>query len=540
MRITLPFQKLAFKISIPIALITLVMIEVVIRVFLNAHINDMRSEIQQRLKETAVFAANAITAEEHQDAVYSNNDSIRTAAQKIIKDKWNTLRNHIGFHEHWYSLIPVNGSKAIFGVMSHENSFTGDTHYFRDSSALQTFMKCLRTQTPQFTNIYSDDNGTWISGFAPVINSNGKSVATVEVDLTYSQYLAREDELYRFAWYIRIISIAASIIFSHIIGFVIAKPIQSLSDASKQIASSNFEANVTIPYALDKLPDELTVLIRNFNTMSAKLNSTLTELRDAKSKLENLDYAKSVFLQFIAHELRTPLNGLNNLSLIPHLQELEPDTIEVLNAASNSAERLKNFTLAAEQYINVLNHTPKQSEIPYDLQELLPAVLEEYRLRLLECDKKLSSHIQCNECILTIPHDIVENLLRIVLDNALKFAKSTVECSFITLGNKVCISISDDGIGFNPEFSSQIFEPFFITDILHHSHGSGVNLATVKVLVEHYNGAIIALSNGENTGATIMIDLPINGNPKLIESEKQAYLCPFTNKIVYPLNSLPQ
>lgn len=536
MKITLPFQRLAFKISVPIALITLVMIEIVIRVFLNAHINDMRSEIQQRLKETAAFAANAISADEHQTALYSHSDSIRVIVQTSIKDKWNSLRKQIDFREHWYTLIPLQGTKVIFGVMSHEVSFTGDTHYFRDSSAYQTFMKCLDSKKPQFTDIYSDDNGTWISGFAPIISNTGKSVAAVEVDLTYSQYLARENELHRFAWYIRIISIVASILFAHIIGFVIANPIHSLSDASKQIASNNFEGSVKIPYALDKIPDELTVLIKNFNTMSSKLNSTLTELRDAKSKLENLDYAKSVFLQFIAHELRTPLNGLNNLSLIPLLQDLEPDTIEVLDAATNSAERLKKFTLAAEQYINVLNHTPKQSEISYDLQELLPAVLDEYKLRLLECGKTFSPQIQCNECILTIPHEIVENILRIVLDNALKFSKSKVECVCITLGNKVCISVSDDGIGFNPEFSSQIFEPFFITDILHHSHGNGVNLATVKVLVEHYNGAIIAFSNGDNTGATIMIDLPINGKLKLTASENQSYLCPLTNTVIFPSN----
>lgn len=530
---SLPFQKLSFKITIPIVLITLAMSEIVIRVFLNAQILDTRSEIQQRLKETAIFAANAVSSAEHNDAVLSENDSIKFRTHQQIKKKWNTLRNQIGFIEDWYTLIPQSGTKAIFGVMSHQNSFTGDQHYFRDSNAFKTFKKCLQTQKAQFTDIYSDDNGTWISGFAPIVDENGKSIAIVEVDLTYSQYLTHENELYQFAWYIRIISIIVSILFAHILASVIAKPIQSLSEASKQIASNNFEGSVKIPFALHKFPDELTVLIKNFNSMSSKLNLTLTELKDAKSRLENLDYAKSVFLQFIAHELRTPLNGLNNLSLIPQLQELTPDTVEVLDAASQSANRLRNFALAAEQYINALNHSPQQAEIPYDLSELLPTIIEEQKLRESETDKVFTSHIRCAECILSIPHHIVEQILSIIFDNAFKFSKTKVECTFITLGDKVCISISNDGTGFNPEFSSKIFEPFFITDILHHSHGSGVNLATVKVMVEHYNGAIIALSNGENTGATIMIDLPINGTNKLNEKETRGFLCPTTNEVIF-------
>ena len=74
---------------------------------------------------------------------------------------------------------------------------------------------------------------------------------------------------------------------------------------------------------------------------------------------------------------------------------------------------------------------------------------------------------------------------------------------------KYChITIKDNGIGFEPEYSNRIFEVFQKLHSKEMFKGTGIGLAIVKKIVENHNGIITATSNlGE--GATFNIYLPV-------------------------------
>ena len=70
------------------------------------------------------------------------------------------------------------------------------------------------------------------------------------------------------------------------------------------------------------------------------------------------------------------------------------------------------------------------------------------------------------------------------------------------------ISVKDNGIGFEPEYSKRIFDVFQKLHGKEEYKGTGIGLAIVKKIVENHNGIITATSNlGE--GATFDIYLPI-------------------------------
>ena len=117
-----------------------------------------------------------------------------------------------------------------------------------------------------------------------------------------------------------------------------------------------------------------------------------------------------------------------------------------------------------------------------------------------------------------------------LISNALKFSRpevpshilvksSIVKASDITAenpglklqaGKNYChITVKDNGIGFEPEYSERIFGVF---QKLHGKEvyaGTGIGLAIVKKIVENHNGTIIA--TGElNKGATFDIYIPAN------------------------------
>jgi signal transduction histidine kinase len=70
------------------------------------------------------------------------------------------------------------------------------------------------------------------------------------------------------------------------------------------------------------------------------------------------------------------------------------------------------------------------------------------------------------------------------------------------------ISVSDNGIGFEQQFSDKIFELFQRLHGRQEYKGTGIGLAIVKKIVENHEGIITA--KGElNKGATFDIFLPV-------------------------------
>ncbi len=68
---------------------------------------------------------------------------------------------------------------------------------------------------------------------------------------------------------------------------------------------------------------------------------------------------------------------------------------------------------------------------------------------------------------------------------------------------EVCIEITDNGHGLEPEIAGELFEPFFTT----RSKGTGLGLAIVSRFVEQHNGTV-CLEPADNGGTKVVIVLP--------------------------------
>ncbi len=75
---------------------------------------------------------------------------------------------------------------------------------------------------------------------------------------------------------------------------------------------------------------------------------------------------------------------------------------------------------------------------------------------------------------------------------------------------KYChISVTDNGIGFDPQYKHQIFEVFERLHSKEEYQGTGIGLAIVKKIVDHHGG-IITASGRLNKGATFDMYLPVS------------------------------
>ncbi|MDR7208405.1 ATP-binding protein [Flavobacterium piscis] len=118
-------------------------------------------------------------------------------------------------------------------------------------------------------------------------------------------------------------------------------------------------------------------------------------------------------------------------------------------------------------------------------------------------------------------HQLICNLI----SNSLKFSRPektphiTIQSHYtkpdtntLSSTNDYChIIISDNGIGFDPQFENRIFEIFQQLHSRTDYKGTGIGLAIVKKNLENHNG-IITASGKENQGAKFDIYIPVENN----------------------------
>jgi PAS domain S-box-containing protein len=93
---------------------------------------------------------------------------------------------------------------------------------------------------------------------------------------------------------------------------------------------------------------------------------------------------------------------------------------------------------------------------------------------------------------------------RLVLETSLQHDELAYAAEGSSPGTFVCLSVSDTGVGFDPELVGQIFEPFFTTK----ESASGLGLAVVWGLVKQHDGNIEVISKPGH-GSTFRVYLPI-------------------------------
>ena len=123
----------------------------------------------------------------------------------------------------------------------------------------------------------------------------------------------------------------------------------------------------------------------------------------------------------------------------------------------------------------------------------------------LSIDEQLwSMEIYLDECKMN-------QILRNLLSNALKFRKTRVEIRFYLQNDLLCFSVSDDGEGIPESYHEKIFESYFQMkgDLDYCVRGHGLGLAGVLILIEEMGGRL-SLESDKGKGAKFMVRVPLD------------------------------
>lgn len=240
-------------------------------------------------------------------------------------------------------------------------------------------------------------------------------------------------------------------------------------------------------------------------TRARELEETVEQLKTSNERLEQFAYAAS-------HDLQEPLRMVSSyLQLVEnrYADELDEEAQEFIDFAVDGADRMRAMVESLLKYSRVT--TRGGSLEPTDVEAVLQGVLDDLRLRIEETDATITTD---ELPPVTADADQLSQVFQNLLSNALKFSGDEpprVHVSAERTGDVWRFSVTDEGIGIDPEYQERIFTVF---EQLHAGGtasgpgAGGVGLALCERIIERHGGEIWVESDpGE--GAAFYFTIPV-------------------------------
>ncbi|RGW54089.1 sensor histidine kinase [Limosilactobacillus fermentum] len=243
------------------------------------------------------------------------------------------------------------------------------------------------------------------------------------------------------------------------------------------------------------------------------VNALVDTITQAMQEERASEKSKDELITNVSHDLRTPLTSIiGYLGLIEdHQYQSEEDIVKYSHIAYDKAKQMKNLVEDLFEYTKVQQHGAPVNLMTVDLGQLLEQVGASFEL---EADKKgMAINVSCEPTPLSITAD-PEKLGRLfsnLVANALKYGHgaSYIHLTAKQLGEKVVITVADDGEKIPAESVNHLFERFYRVESSRNkaTGGTGLGLAIVQSIVELHHGSVTARSDDQETA--FVVTLPV-------------------------------
>ncbi|MEU8892468.1 ATP-binding protein [Streptomyces sp. NPDC048442] len=272
------------------------------------------------------------------------------------------------------------------------------------------------------------------------------------------------------------------------------RPVEAMRAELADITASSLDRRVPVP-ALGGVLHQL----------ARTLNATLDRLQAAADR-------QARFVADASHELRSPIAGLR-ASLESSLTH--PDGVDWPGTARGTladVERIQHLTDDLLLLTRIDGPAPNA-----DQQVQLPDLASDLVEELRHLRRNSSLHVTCAAPAglppLTGSPLRLERLLRNLLENACRHARTEVECvlSVDGTGETVRVEVRDDGPGIPPADRERVFERFTRLDDSRtraDGSGAGLGLAIAREIAVRQGGSLY-VADGDGPGAVLVAEFPV-------------------------------
>lgn len=322
-----------------------------------------------------------------------------------------------------------------------------------------------------------------------------KFTGTIEL----TKNLETFDHLLKIILVVMVFAGICGLVFSFLGGILITKKllssVQNITDTMKRIKKNGLNERVPVRENNDELA-KLSIL---FNEMMDEVETSFTQQKQ--------------FVEDASHELRTPLTIIQgHLSMLNRWGKNDSAVLDKsLQSSLKEVDRLNKLVSELLE----LSRAEAEQMHPIAVERVhVNSVLKQVtqNFAILQTDFQFDIKLDADEAYVSIPSSYLEQIIIIVMDNAVKYTKEAnkyicIESSMRS--GKIKIRIIDHGTGIPEADLPFVLNRFYRVDKARSRKqgGNGLGLSIAKRLVEKYNGAI-QLESKENEGTIVTITFP--------------------------------
>ena len=303
----------------------------------------------------------------------------------------------------------------------------------------------------------------------------------------------------------------------------VTEPLEELREYTEAIGQGDFTRRVELN-SLDEFGD----LAQAFNQMTenlkqsrAQLEMTVDSLKATQAQLVQSEKLSGIgeFVAGVAHELNNPLTAVMGFSELLAQADTNPQHKRHLEMIHKSALRCQKIVQSLLSFAR--RHKPERKAVC--VNSLVEAAVDILGYQLRTSNIEVVTALDPNLPLAMVDSHQVQQVFLNIVNNARQAIEAHQPAGRITLtttvnGDRVRVTISDNGPGIPQAHLARIFDPFFTTKEI--GKGTGLGLSLCYGIIKEHGGSITPRSKlGE--GASFIIEFPITHEPSAEGGEKK-------------------
>jgi len=294
-----------------------------------------------------------------------------------------------------------------------------------------------------------------------------------------------------------LVALMVMLISSLYLSGMIAEPVRKLAAAADRIRRGRMGRETIAP--MPERDDEIGDLAASLSEMTTALYSRIDAIES--------------FAADVAHELKNPLTSLKSAVEMLGRAKDEAGRQRMMQVIRNDVRRIDRLITDISDASRLDAELSRETAERVDVRHLLTTILDIYRM--LELPRGISLNVNLPEdaeMIVIGRDERLGQVIRNLIDNAVSFSpeEGTVALSARKFGDKIRMSVEDDGPGIPPDNLDMIFTRFYTERPTEHGFGknSGLGLSIARQIVHGMGGKIWA-ENRDGGGARFVVELPV-------------------------------